>query len=61
MLMGSAFQSWSLLTPLDNETKLTKVSAQAWQQGLDPEDAGRPPESAEAILDRFVIRSEYWT
>ena len=54
MLMGSAFQSWSLLTPVDNATKLTKVPAHAWQQGLDPEDGGRPPESAEAI--QFVTQ-----
>ena len=49
MLMGSASQSWSLLTPVDNATKLTKVSDHAWQQGLDPEDGGRRPDSAKAI------------
>jgi hypothetical protein len=49
MLMGSAFQSWSLLTPVDNATTLTKVSAHAWQRRFDPEDSTRPPEPAEAI------------
>ena len=49
MIMGSAIQSWSLLTPVDNETKLTKVPARTWEQGLDPDAGARQPESAEAI------------